>query len=524
MNQQLSALGQQLADLLEKLPAYLGGHMLVSAAALFIGLLISVPLGIAISRRSKWLAETVLGAAGVIQTVPSLALLALMVYVLGGLIGFWPAFIALTLYSLLPILVNTVIGIRGVSPLYVEAARGLGMSERQMLFRVQLPLAAPVIIGGIRTATVLVVGTATLVTPVGGESLGNYIFGGLESMNPLSTVFGCVIAALLAVLMDQLVRQVEVASRDRSRRRAWVGVVGLLLVFGAGLAPPVARLFDRRPVAVVASGPFTEQHILGDVLALQLEARGFRADRRQGMSEGIQIEALRHNQVDCMVNYSGNIWTLVMKEKDFPDATSKEEMRATMNERIADFLRERYGIVSLGSLGFEDAYVFAMTRGRAEELRLPRYSLEELGKLSRERRLTVGADNQFFTRPEWDRVKTKYGFGEVTETAMEPSLMYGAAKSGKVDVIVAYSSDGRLTDPDFDLRTLADPDNALPPYDALLLLSPGADRRPGLRQALAPLKDSISEKAMQEENKSVDVGKVPARLAAKDLYEKLRTR
>ena len=110
-----------------------------------------------------------------------------------------------------------------MDPALIEAARGLGMSERQMLFRVQLPLAAPVIIGGIRTATVLVVGTATLVTPVGGESLGNYIFSGLESMNPAVTVFGCVAAALLAVVMDQLVRLLEVAARRRSRRLAWAG-------------------------------------------------------------------------------------------------------------------------------------------------------------------------------------------------------------------------------------------------------------------------------------------------------------
>src|SRR5262249_58898537 len=95
--------------------------------------------------------------------------------------------------------------------------------ERQMLWRVQLPLAAPVILGGIRTATVIVVGTATLVTPVGGESLGNYIFSGLESMNPPATVFGCVVAALLALVMDQLVRLLEVSARRRSRTLAWIG-------------------------------------------------------------------------------------------------------------------------------------------------------------------------------------------------------------------------------------------------------------------------------------------------------------
>src|SRR5262249_37329224 len=171
-------MNEQLAELFQQLPGFLGGHLLLSLAALVVGLGLSLPLGIITSRKPK-LAEFTLGLAGVIQTVPSLALLAFMVLLLGGLIGFTPAFIALTMYSILPILANTIIGIRGVDPALIEAARGLGMSERQMLFRVQLPLAAPVIIAGIRTATVLVVGTATLVSPVGGKSLGNYIFQGL---------------------------------------------------------------------------------------------------------------------------------------------------------------------------------------------------------------------------------------------------------------------------------------------------------------------------------------------------------
>ena len=153
---------------------------------------------------------------------------------------------ALTLYSILPILANTIIGIRGVDPALVEAARGLGMSERQVLTKVQLPLAAPVIIGGIRTATVLVVGTATLVTPVGGRSLGNYIFGGLESMNHLATVFGCVVAAILALALDQFIHLLEIAARRRDRAKAGIGAAGLLLITATGLYYPFVRAGPAR--------------------------------------------------------------------------------------------------------------------------------------------------------------------------------------------------------------------------------------------------------------------------------------
>src|SRR5262249_55751046 len=191
------------------------------------------------------------------------------------------------------------------------------------------------------------------------------------------TVFGCVVAALLAVVMDQLVRLLEVSARRRDARLAWAGGLGLLLVFGGGLAAPLARLFERGGErVVVASGPFTEQHILNELLADRLRDAGFRPDQRPGMSEGIQIEALRHSQIDCMVNYSGNIWTLVMKRKDFLDR------QATINE-VTRYLAEKDGIVCLGSLGFEDAYAFAMPQRHADRLKV--HSLADLARLAGDR-------------------------------------------------------------------------------------------------------------------------------------------
>ncbi len=501
---------EQLTELLDKLPDYLGGHLLLSLAALAVGLAFSLPVGIGASRRPR-LAELTLGTAGVIQTVPSLALLALMVLLLGGLIGFLPAFIALTLYSILPILANTIIAIRGVDPALTEAARGLGMSDRQMLFRVQLPLAAPVIIAGIRTATVLVVGTATLVTPVGGTSLGNYIFGGLESLNHLATVFGCVVAAVLAVYLDQVIRLLEVAARRRSRALAWVGALGLLLVLSGGLYRPVARLLSpEENRSVIASGPFTEQHILGEVLALNLEPAGFRPDRRPGMSEGIQFEALRHGQIDCMVNYSGNVWALVMKRTDFAD-------RQTTLREISRYLREHYHALCLGSLGFENAYAFAMPRGRAEAL-----GIRSVADLARwDKPLKIGGDNQFFIRSEWRQVKEAYGLKEsaLQTVAMDPTLMYGAVADGQVDVIVAYTSDGRIKA--YDLVILDDPQHAFPPYDAVLLVSEKAAAKPGLLAALRPLVETIDVDAMREANYAVDVAHKTARRSAEELLKRI---
>src|SRR6185312_8809846 len=205
-----------------RLPEYLGQHVLISVSAIAIGFLISLPLAVAVSR-VRWLRGPALGFASVIQTVPGLALLALFYPLLLALsvftqhafgfgfraLGFLPALLALTLYSMLPVLRNTVTALAGIDPSILTAARGVGMTPRQSLLLVELPLAAPVIMAGLRTAAVWVIGTATLSTPVGQTSLGNYIFTGLQTENWVFVLFGCIAAALLALVIDFLLSLAE---------------------------------------------------------------------------------------------------------------------------------------------------------------------------------------------------------------------------------------------------------------------------------------------------------------------------
>ena len=164
------------------LPGYLTAHLQLTLVALLVATVFSVPAGVAITRRPR-LAQPLLALASVIQTIPGLALLAIMVPLLAALalpsIGFLPAVAGLTLYGILPILRNTATGLGMIDTALIEAARGVGMTSRQQLWLVELPVALPVIIAGIRTATVWTVGMATLATPVGATSLGNYIFSGL---------------------------------------------------------------------------------------------------------------------------------------------------------------------------------------------------------------------------------------------------------------------------------------------------------------------------------------------------------
>ncbi|MGH6999397.1 MAG: ABC transporter permease, partial [Phenylobacterium sp.] len=235
-------MNERIAQAFALLPDYLAWHVVLSASALALGVLISLPLAVAASRspRLRW---PVLAFAGLIQTIPSLALLALFYPVLLGLsaasqavfgkgfsaLGFLPSLLALTLYSMLPILRTATAGVLGVDPAVREAADGVGMTPRQRLFQVELPLAMPVIMAGVRTAAVWTIGAATLSTPVGQTSLGNYIFAGLQTENWVFVLFGCAASAALAMIVDQLLGLIETGAAKRRRGLVIAGAVLLML-------------------------------------------------------------------------------------------------------------------------------------------------------------------------------------------------------------------------------------------------------------------------------------------------------
>jgi osmoprotectant transport system permease protein len=506
-------MSSNLADRFAELPQLLAGHLLLSVSSLAIGLAISIPLGIAATRHPR-LRGPVLTFAGLIQTVPSMALLALMVPLLGGLIGFVPAFVALTLYSMLPVLRNTVTGILEIDPAMTEAARGVGMTDRQSLLWVELPLAAPIIIAGVRTATVWVVGMATLSTPVGAPSLGNYIFLGLQTRNWVAVLFGCFFAAALAVVLDQLIRLLEIAAARRSGRLTRLAAVGLAVILIGGLVPAVGDLRrpevtadrpvrtapgaqEERPVLTrqrltVGSKGFTEQYILAELLKRRLESAGASVDLRPNMGSTILFDALKTDTVDVSIDYTGTIWAAIMKRSQPIDRTA-------MLIDVATYLKKEHQIISLGRLGFENAYALAMTREKASELGVR--SIDDLSPLAD--RLTVGGDPEFFGRLEWSRVREIYHLGSVRTRGMDSTFMYGAVRDGEVDVITSYSTDGRIAA--FDLRVLSDPKQAFPPYDAVLLVSPRTAGNPEVMNVLLPLINSVTDEMMRSANKMVDI-------------------
>jgi osmoprotectant transport system permease protein len=496
-----------MAEQLALLPSYLTAHLQLSLTALSMGVLISVPLGLWVARRPR-LESMVLGGAGVLQTIPGLALLALMVLPFG--IGFLPAIVVLTLYSVLPILRNTVTGIATLDPALIEAARGVGMTPSQRTRLVELPLALPMIVAGIRTATVWVVGTATLATVVGATSLGNYIFAGLQTRNTAAVLMGSASAAVLALALDALVRSLEVGLQRRSRRLS-LGAFGVLVALGLyALGAAVAdRITDlRSPPITIGAKTFTEQYILSAILAGRIEQEsGLAAHNLPSLGSTVAFDALRSGDLDLYVDYTGTIWATIMKRTGLPDD------REQLTREVGEFLQREHGILMLGSLGFENTYALGMRAGHAASLGVK--SISDLAPLIRD--LSIAGDFEFFSRAEWKALENRYGLAPREQRTMDAALMYQAVAAGEVDIISAYSTDGRIAA--LDLVLLYDDKGVIPPYDAILLASPRLQAtNPGVLDDLKILLGSIDAERMQSMNWSVDQeGRSPEAVAAEFL-------
>ena len=484
------------SEALAHLPDYLGNHVRVSVTALALGLLASLPLAIA-ARNRPVMRGALLGLASIVQTVPGLALLALFYPLLLALaalslswfgfgfsaFGFLPAVLALALYSMLPVLRNTITGLRGVDAAILEAAQGVGMTPRQSLLSVELPLALPVMMAGIRTAAVWVIGTATLSTPIGQTSLGNYIFAGLQTQNWVFVLFGCLAAAALALAVDQLLALIESGLRLRSRLRVLLGGLGIAALLAATLVPSLARSPSSY---IVGAKTFAEQYVLAALIAQRLQAAGLSASSREGLGSNVIFDALVSGDIDVYVDYSGTLWANQFHHSDIrPRAALLEELKSTL---------ARQNVTLLGELGFENAYALVMPRRRADALGI--HSIADLA--AHAATMSIAADYEFFSRPEWTGIRKAYGLAFRTQRQMQPDFMYAAVASGEVDVIAGYTSDGLIAK--YDLVVLDDPRHAIPPYDAIMLLAPKRASDLALRAALQPLLGSIDITTMREAN------------------------
>jgi len=485
------------------LPDRLAAHLGVSAAAMALAIVIAVPLVFLLGARPR-LRGPVLAAAAVIQTVPALALLALfypLLLLIGQAtqlaagfgvpaLGLLPSLLALSLYALLPLVRGGVDGLASVPPETLDAADGIGMTRQQRLLHVELPMAAPIVMGGLRVAAVWTIGAATLATTVGQKSLGDLIFAGLQIEDWSLVVTGCLASAALAIIVDMALWRAETGLAERAWGKVLVGVgILLALVIGVvgwywqGRAPASAG----RPV-VVGAKSFSEQYILAEVIADRLRAQGIPVTVRSGLGSVIAFRALAAGDIDVYVDYSGTLWDSALGRRT---AAPRAEMLAALRRELP----QRYKVTVAASLGFENAYALAMQRAAADKL-----DIDSLADLAvRAPNLHLATDTEFQSRAEWRSLQKAYGLKFARMTSYTPTLMVRALMGGEADVITAFSSDGRIAADD--LKLLTDPRGALPAYDALLLVGP---RRPDLAAKLKGLEGKSPVEAMREANWQVD--------------------
>ncbi|KTF69938.1 ABC transporter permease/substrate-binding protein [Sphingomonas sp. HT-1] len=480
-----------------RVPELLAQHLLLAFAALLLGIAISLPLAVA-SARHRGIARVALGLASLVQTIPSLALLALFYPLLlwlsallgGGIpaLGFLPSLLALTLYALLPILRNAITGLTTLDPAVREAADGVGMTAWQKLRLVEAPLVAPMVMAGIRTAAVWTIGAATLSTTVGQPSLGDLIFAGLQTQNWALVLAGCLSAAALALTVDALLGLAEWGISRRRRAFVWLSLG--LLAAGALAALAPAWPAQRSVVTIGAKG-FSEQYILARLIGARLKSAGYQVRYREGLGSGVAYAALASDAIDVYVDYSGTIWTNQMGRTDVPH-------RAELVRGVAEWARRTNKVTLLGSLGFENAYAFVMRGDDARRRGIA--SIADLAAVAPS--LKLATDVEFLERSEWKAVQRAYGLRFAAANPYQPTFMYRALASGAADVIPAFSSDGRIAAQH--LAVLQDPKGAIPGYDAILLLAPKRADDARFQAALRPLIGAISVEKMREANYMVD--------------------
>ncbi|MGP4059944.1 ABC transporter permease/substrate-binding protein [Halobacillus sp. H74] len=465
-------------------------HLQISIIALVIATLISVPLGLLLTRKQK-VAEPIIGVTAILQTIPSLAVLAFLIPFFG--IGQTPAIIALAAYGLLPILRNTYTGIKEVNPALQEAATGMGMNSFRRLSRVELPLAMPVIMAGIRTSMVLIVGTTTIAALIGAGGLGDLILLGLDRGGDVNLILlGAIPAALLAIILDLILRLFERTSAKSGFR----SLVSLLVIAALIAVGPLAFGGKAKNDLTLGAKLGSEPAILINMYKLLIEED---TDLSVGLKPNLGktdlvFSALEEGSIDIYPEFTGTAIVSLLGEQ--AESNKPDEVY----QQAKSGMSETYDMAFLEPMQFNNTYAVATTQELAEQ-----YELETIGDLKRvEDQITAGFTLEFNDRQDgYQGMKEVYDLNLGEVRTMDPGLRQGAISSGDVDVIDAYATAGYMVD--LNLKVLEDPENLFPPYQgAPLMRQETLDRYPEIEDVLNQLGGKITGDQMREMNYAVD--------------------
>ena len=487
---------QLLAALLE--------HIQISFIALFFAVLIAIPLGIYLTNKKK-IAESIIGISAVLQTIPSLALLGLLIPLFG--IGKVPAIIALVVYALLPILRNTYTGINEVDPSLKEAALAMGMNRSKRLVKVELPLAMPVMMAGIRTAMVLIVGTATLAALIGAGGLGDIILLGIDRNNTALIFIGAIPAAILALIFDVALKKLESLSFKKTiTTLSLISLAALVMIF-------FPLLSSKQQDEIVIAGKLgAEPEILINMYKLLIEQEtDLTVKLKPGLGKtSFVFNALKSGSIDIYPEFTGTAISEFLKEEAINN--NQEDVYLQAKEGM----QEQFDMVMLSPMNYNNTYALAVSEELAES-----YQLQKISDLKPiEQKVKAGFTLEFNDREDgYVGIQKRYGIAFTTLATMEPKLRYQAIQSGDINLLDAYSTDSEIRQ--YKLRVLEDDQALFPPYQgAPLLRKETLIDYPEIGEALNQLADHITDDEMREMNYQVNVeGKLAAEVAKEYLVK-----
>ena len=485
-------------------------HLLISLSAIVVASLIGVLLGIFISEYRKY-AAWLLGAVNVLYTIPSIALLGFFISITG--VGNLTALIALILYALLPIIRSTYTGITHINPLIIEAAEAMGSTRWQLLYKIKLPLALPVLMSGIRNMVTMTIALAGIASFVGAGGLGVAIYRGITTNNSAMTLVGSVLIALLALGLDFFLAKIEkrlvnreVAHKRNPLKLVGVGVLALLISLFFVLSPKKTKDIH------IATKPMTESYILGQMLALLIEQdTGLSVRLTNGVGGGTSNihPAMLRGGFDIYPEYTGTSWEAVLKHRD-----PYQDDKFTILE---DAYKKQYGLEWANLYGFNNTYGLAVSKEIAQQYQLKTFT--DLAKVSHQ--LIFGAEYDFFEREDgYKQLQEVYGihFGKVID--MDIGLKYQAIRDKKIDAMVVFTTDGQLSVSE--VVVLQDDRNLYPSYKAgTVVRTELLTTYPALRITLKKLNNLIDDATMAHLNFLVETErKRPEEVAKNYLLQK----
>lgn len=482
-------------------------HIFVSFVSIIIAGVVGVGIGIFISERPKF-SGIILNVVNVLYTVPAIALFGFLISFTG--IGNTTAIVALTIYALLPMVRSTYTGIRTIDPLIIEAAEGMGSTPRQILFKIKLPLALPVLMSGLRNMVTMTIALAGIASFVGAGGLGVSIYRGITTNNKSLTIAGSLLIAFLALFCDFVLGWME--KRVKKKNRADKPIYAVLVLI-AVIPILTSSLFQMRSGAgeiKLATKPITESYILGEMIAQLIEDRtDLKVQITHGIGGGTSNihPAMVKGDFDIYPEYTGTVWQIVLK-KDEPYDESKFDI-------LSEQYREQYQLSWANLFGFNDTYGLAVRREIAEKYNLKTFS--DLKRVSKD--LVFGAEYDFYEREDgFAALEKTYQMSFKQQIDMDNGLKYQAIKEKQIDVMTIFTTDGLLSTSD--VVVLEDDLHLYPSYvGGTVIRTDTMNRYPELK-VLEELNGVLDDRKMAQLNNEVESnGQKPEDVARNFLIE-----